>query len=465
MKSLILLLSVLCCAIGLSQNPIQYPFAYASAVQDTLWGKVVKDPYRWFEDLDSDSTKKWIESESAITKKYLGTHPSEFKNYLEKYATTDQPRIQKIGNYFFTHKWVGNHLTSAWYYQHSEIGNEHFLFNPNDLANKEKINVTNLCISKNNATLAIVLDSNGSDWKNVRFMDMNTREWLKDEIKNIKYSTVFWHKDGVFYLRFNTNNRAEAKTGLIQNEGIYYHKLGTPNTEDLLVYKSPNKDYLISFYLTAQGNYLIVPQLHELQDKTYQQIMIAPINDSLIFNFKLLIIKKYNPKEYFYVIGEYKNKILVQTNVNAVNGILNLYEPLGLNSGTAFTQQFKQRLISSRIVGDKVVSIYDGVTELMTVRDSTGKILQNFEIPENYAVNHMQSNTGDSILYYSFSSYISPSSNFKLNVNSLKNESVPYLRYNDKKGTEERVDHTYIPFDNSIYTTETVHWCPCISPI
>ena len=82
MKSLILLLSVLCCAIGLSQNPIQYPFAYASAVQDTLWGKVVKDPYRWFEDLDSDSTKKWIESESAITKKYLGTNPSELKNYL-----------------------------------------------------------------------------------------------------------------------------------------------------------------------------------------------------------------------------------------------------------------------------------------------------------------------------------------------------------------------------------------------
>ena len=266
---------------------------------------------------------------------------------------------------------------------------------------------------------------------------------MADQINDIKYSSVQWYKNGVFYVKYSNLKREDSKKHLIWVKGLYYHKIGTPNKSDRLIYEPKDSTETLDYDVTNRESYLIMYKKKVVEKTAYKEINIAKINDSLKFNFKPLILRKKIAGKYFSIIGEYKNKILVQSNYNEENGALFLYNPNELNQGEIFVDQFKQRLTESFLAGNKVVSFYQTDVDYAVVRDSLGKIVYRLATSNNNSIEILNESSEDSLLYYQINSFYCPPSVYKLNLNSLRDTAL---------------NKTEILYDHTLFKTEKVYY-------
>ncbi|GAB4381776.1 MAG: prolyl oligopeptidase family serine peptidase [Elainellaceae cyanobacterium] len=247
-----------------ANNPLVYPASPQANHIDDYHGTQVADPYRWLEDPNSDATKAWIEAQNQVTFAYLDQisvreslqqRITELWNY-EKYGMPFRK-----GDRYFYFKNDGLQNQSVLYTLPSLDAEPRMLLDPNTLSEDGTIALSGLSISEDATWMAYALSASGSDWKEWKVRDIESGEDLPDHVKWSKFSGASWTLDhqGFFYTRYDEPNSTTQFEEINLSPKIYYHHLGTPQSDDVLIYERPDhKNWLLNGFVTEDGRYLII---------------------------------------------------------------------------------------------------------------------------------------------------------------------------------------------------------------
>ncbi len=275
-------------SLGLSsgaepRNGRQYPKAPRSDTVDDYHGTRIADPYRPLEDPDSPETRAWVEAENKVTAAFLEAIPAreaikkrltELWNY-EKFGVPDQ----EGGRYFYTRN-SGLQNQGVLYTIPALDAEPKVLLDPNTLSSDGTVALTETSVSHDGALLAYGLAAAGSDWQEWRIRDVSSGRDRDDLLKWIKFSGASWTKDGrgFYYSRFPEPKPGEDLKGVNYYQKLYFHRLDTPQSDDVLVYERPDhKEWEFHGHVTDDGKYLIITVAKGTDDK--YRILYKPLDD------------------------------------------------------------------------------------------------------------------------------------------------------------------------------------------
>src|SRR5688572_13037516 len=224
-----------------------YPAATRGDHVDVYHGTKVSDPYRWLEDLDSAQTTAWVEAQNKLTFGFLEKLPQRtaFRDRLTKLWNYERIGVpfKEGGRYFFSKN--SGLQNQAVFYAQEKLGAEpRVLIDPNTLAKDGTVALTTTRVSKDGKWVAYGTAAAGSDWNEFRVRSVDTGQDTTDHIRWVKFSGASWTKDnkGFFYSRYPAP-KVDEGTGKtfseLANQRMYYHRLGTPQSEDRLIHEIP----------------------------------------------------------------------------------------------------------------------------------------------------------------------------------------------------------------------------------
>ena len=243
---------------------LNYPETQQVNQIDIYHGVEVADPYRWLEDPDSAETKAWVEDQNKVTFSYLSqiTQREEIKTRLTQVWDYEKYGIPfKRGDRYFYYKNDGLQNQSVLYVLNSLDDEPRVLIDPNLLSEDGTVSLSGLAISKDGNLMAYALSYSGSDWKEWHVRNIETGEDLPDLIKWSKFSGASWTHDhqGFFYSRYDEPNEQTKHEDVNYYQKLFYHKIGTDQSQDILVYHRPDqKEWGFSGVVSEDGQYLII---------------------------------------------------------------------------------------------------------------------------------------------------------------------------------------------------------------
>jgi prolyl oligopeptidase len=244
--------------------PLVYPQAAKVEHVDDYHGTPVSDPYRWLEDPDSQETKAWVEAENKVTFAYLEAIPARerIKERLTQLWDYEKYGVPfKKGERYFYFKNDGLQNQSVLYTLTNLDGEPTVLLDPNILSEDGTVALAGLSISENGKLLAYSLSTSGSDWQEWKVREVESGQDLADDLKWSKFSGASWTQDskGFFYSRYDEPNETTKLQDANYFQKLFYHHLGTSQSEDVLVYERPDqKEWGFSGDVTEDGTYLII---------------------------------------------------------------------------------------------------------------------------------------------------------------------------------------------------------------
>ncbi|MDP9314624.1 MAG: prolyl oligopeptidase family serine peptidase [Chloroflexota bacterium] len=245
-------------------NSLNYPLSPRGAHVDLLHGQEIGDPYRWLEDADSPESRLWIEEQNKLTTHYLediAARPriqrrlTELWNY-EKYGVP----FKRGGRYFFTRN-DGLQNQSALYWMDTFDAEPQLLLDPNTLSADGTVALTGYAVSDDGRLLAYGLSASGSDWMEWRVREVESGQDRPDHLQWVKFSGAAWTPDsqGFFYSRYDAPEAGTAYKGANYYHKLFYHRINTPQSADLLVHESPeHKEWGFGGEVTDDGRYLVI---------------------------------------------------------------------------------------------------------------------------------------------------------------------------------------------------------------
>jgi prolyl oligopeptidase len=247
-----------------TDKPLTYPPTRKIEQIDDYHGTQVEDAYRWLEDADADETKVWVEAQNQVTFQYLNEIPvrKKIKQRLTQLWDYEKYGIPfKEGDRYFYFKNDGLQNQSILYTLTSLDAEPKVLLDPNTLSEDGTVALSGIAITEDGNRMAYGLSSSGSDWQEWKVRDVETGEDIPDLLKWIKFSGASWTKDnqGFFYSRYDEPNQATQFEDANYFQKLFYHRLGTPQSEDTLIYHRPDqKEWGFSGSVTEDGRYLII---------------------------------------------------------------------------------------------------------------------------------------------------------------------------------------------------------------
>jgi prolyl oligopeptidase len=222
-------------------SQIKYPDTKKADQEDNYFGTIIKDPYRWLEDDNSAETKAWVKEENKVTDDYLSkiSFRGKVRSRLEElWNYTKYGAPFKQGNYYYFYKNDGLQNQAVLYRQKGLDTEPEVFIDPNKLSKDGTSAIATLSFSKNNKYAVYLESQAGSDWEDGYVMNVNDKSLLKDELHSIKFSGLSWKgDDGFYYSRYPAPDEKNKLTTQNQFHKVYYHKIGTPQSDDILIYE------------------------------------------------------------------------------------------------------------------------------------------------------------------------------------------------------------------------------------
>jgi len=229
---------------GPDASEITYPDTKKADQVDDYFGTKVADPYRWLEDDNAEDVKAWVDAQNNVTFNYLEQIPYRraIKNRLmELYNYPKYSSPFKAGDYYFFYKNDGLQNQSVIYIQKGLDGEPEVFIDPNQLSPDGTIRIHIAGISNDDKYVAIMRSEAGSDWREIRVMEIASKKELDDRIRWVKFSGTSWYKDGFFYNRYSEPLEEEKLKAQNRDMKVYYHKLEQSQEQDTLIYEDPEK--------------------------------------------------------------------------------------------------------------------------------------------------------------------------------------------------------------------------------
>ncbi|MCF8243217.1 MAG: prolyl oligopeptidase family serine peptidase [Melioribacteraceae bacterium] len=406
-----------------SQKPdVKYPETKKGDAVDDYFGTQVADPYRWLEDNNSEETTEWVNAQNNVTYGYLDQIPfrEDFRKRLTElwdYEKYSAPR--KIGKYYFFSKNDGLQEQSVVYYQEGLDGEPVVFLDPNTFSDDGSISLAGMAFSNDDKYCSYAISKGGSDWREIFVMDVDTREKLDDHIIWAKFTGMAWYKDGFYYSRYDAPKEGEELKAKNEFQKLYYHKLGTPQSEDVLVLEDKtNPQRGFSAGVTSDENYLIISGWEGSASENvlyYQNLSTGSPIKMLIEEFEA---------EYGFV-ENINEKFLIMTNYDAPNKKLVMIDPANpeKSNWTTVIPESENVINSAAYVSDKLLVSYlvDANTKVFAF-DIEGNKLYDIELPGIGTAYGFGGEKEDTELFYTFTSFTYPPTIFKYDVVENKSE-------------------------------------------
>lgn len=441
-------LLVVSLAFGQPANPIKYPEAKKGDVTDTYHGITVADPYRWLEDPDAPESRVWIDAENKITNEYLDEIKSrpqikERLTQLWDYEKYGQPF--KRGSRYFWSKNDGLQNQSVYYWSDSPTGEPKVLIDPNKLSEDGTVALSGLDITEDGKLLAYGTSSKGSDWQEWRVRDIDSGKDRDDMVKWVKFSNASWTHDnmGFFYSRYDEPKQEGTKEFRDQNyfQKLYYHKIGTPQSEDKLIYDRPDqKEWGFGAGVSDDGRYLVISVSKGTERKN--MVFYKDLQDP---NGKVVELINEFEAQYNYIDND-GTTWWFQTDKDAPRGrvvSIDITKPQREN-WKELIPQTADTLQGVSTVGNKFTLTYlhDAHT-LIKIHDLTGKHVRDVQLPGIGSAGGFGGRRNETETFYSYTSFIYPPTIF---------------RYDMEKGDSSVFRQAKVDFNPADYETKQVKY-------
>ncbi len=402
---------------------IEYPATAKQDKVDLYFNTEIKDSYYWLEDENSEETKSWVAAQNKLTQDYLSqiSYKDEIKDRLEelwnypKYSTPFEG-----GEYYFYYKNDGLQNQAVLYRQKGLDGEPEVFLDPNKMSDEGTVSISTTSVSNDGKYFGYGLSEGGSDWKKFYVIDMETKEQLSDTIEYVKFSGMSWYKDGFFYTRYPEPEAGKDLSSQNENAKIYYHKIGTRQNEDKLIYEDP-KEPKLGFYAGVT------------EDERFLELYISSgaSNDNALYvkdltksNSQFVPIVK-EIKNSYNLIDNIGDKLVVATNKDAPKYrivLIDINKPEPKNWETLIPE--KEEVLSSiSSAGGKLFAHYMvDVASKIYVYDMEGNQESEVQLPTVGNVSGFEGKKDAEFVFYRFTSYTYPGTTYKYNIATKTSE-------------------------------------------
>ncbi|RYF88239.1 MAG: S9 family peptidase, partial [Chitinophagaceae bacterium] len=310
-----------------SMSQLKYPETRKDKQVDQYFGTSVPDPYRWLEDDNSDETKEWVTSQNEVTFGYLDKIPYR-KQWLEELeALNNYPKYSspfRNNEYYYFYKNDGLQNQSVLYRQRGLDSEAELVLDPNKFSAEGTTSLAVFSLSKDGRYAVVGKSAGGSDWRTYFVMDMETLQYLPDSLAWVKVSGASWLGDGFFYSRYPSTGAGKELSTKNENHQVYYHKVGTSQDEDELVYEDAKNPMRFHSVFTDEEERFVFLSIAD-RSKYKGNALWYYDNNKTEKAFKPIVK---DAGEYQYsLVDVYKDKFIVATNDGARNQRIVLIDP------------------------------------------------------------------------------------------------------------------------------------------
>ena len=430
----------------MNRNQINYPNTERVEQSDRYHGIEVRDPYRWLENPDSESTKNWVTAQNEVTFSYLNTIAAKEKIQQRLTQLWDYEKYSspfKRGQRYFYFKNDGLQNQSVLYTLKSldEVGE--VLLDPNTLSEDGTVALSGLSISDDGQWLAYGLSTAGSDWVEYRVRNINTKEDSSDRLKWIKFSGTSWTKDnqGFYYSRYDEPNEQTKLEDVNYYQKLYYHRLGTEQAEDTLIYHRPDqKEWGFDGSVTEDGKYLVISvwQGTDRKNLVFYQDLSQPETEvvELISEFEAS----------YGVIENDGDTFWVRTDLDALRGRV---IAIDLNNSERSNWQeiipeAAETLRGVGLLNNQFVTNYlKDARSQINIYDLDGTLVREVELPGIGSAGGFGGKRYDTETFYTFTSFTTPATIY---------------RYDMETGESKLFRQPKVDFDPNEYQTQQVFY-------
>jgi prolyl oligopeptidase len=410
-----------------AEEAMKYPPTKKVDQVDDYHGTKVADPYRWLEDdvRKSKEVADWVEAQNKVTFGYLGRIPqrkalqkriTELWNY-ERYSAP----FKQGGRYFYTRNDGLQNQSVLYTTGESLDGEPRVLLDPNKLSKDGTVALSGLSVSPDGKRLAYSVAESGSDWTTWHVLDIDTGKVLDDVVKWVKFSGASWTKDGkgFFYSRFD-EPKGSAFTSLNFNQKVYYHRVGTPQSDDVLVYKRPDHPkWGFSAGVTDDGRYLVI-SIREGTDRR-NRLVYKDLEEP--YGLPVELIDDMNNE--YSVIDNDGPVFYVKTDLKAPLGrviAIDLRKPDRQNWKEVIPEA-KETLQGVSLVGNLFVCTYlkDAKT-LVKMYTPEGEFVRDVQLPGIGTAGGFGGRRIDNETFYTFQSFATPPSIYRYDMATGKSK-------------------------------------------
>jgi prolyl oligopeptidase len=399
------------------KSGLAYPLAHKTDTTNTYFDVKVADPYRWLENDRSPETEAWVQEENKVTGDYLSKIPfrDKIRSRLTKIWSFEKNGAPfRKGNYYFSYHNSGTQNQAVLQIRNGINSTPEVLLDPNTLSDDGTVALSTIGISSDGQYLAYATSKAGSDWESIHVMEIKSRKVLRDQLLWVKFSAIAWQKDGFYYSRFDEPAKGKEFSAKNLNHKIYYHKAGTLQETDMLIYEDkshPERNFeaaltedeaLLYIYGTesTSGNSLVVKDLRQ-NNAAFITVASGFDND-------------------YHVVDRDKENLLVLTNKNAPRFrmiAVDLAKPAEADWKELVPQQ-KDLLEAASIAGDQLILKYlHDVTNRLYVYSRDGKLQTEIKVENSLGtIDALSGEQKDSLAFFSFTTFTAPSTVYKYNL-------------------------------------------------
>lgn len=427
-------------ACNSQKESIVYPETQKGDVVDNYFGTEVPDPYRWLEDDQSEETKAWVEAQNKVTDAYLDQIPFKegiFDRLKELWDYPKSSAPSKKGDFYLVFRNDGLQNQDVLYISDTPDGEGKVLIDPNTLSEDGTVALTDVEVSDDYKYMAYQTSSGGSDWSEIFVRDIQTGKDLSDHLKWVKFSGVSWYKDGFFYSRYPEPKEGDALKGENKNNKVYYHKLGTAQKDDIVIYEdAENPEWMFRVGVSDDKKVLIISVTESttgnalytmnLKNKAFQKIVPGFDND-------------------YYVMHAEDNQLWVYTNWEAPKYqlIKIALEKPSKDNWEVVVPENENVLTAVKFMGGKLLMEYmEDAKSQVYVHNMDGSMVKKLELPVG-SVGGFTGETDDSETYFTVTSFTTPATIYKYDI---QNDEL--LKFKDSE----------IMFDSDQYETKQVFY-------
>lgn len=453
--SIIAVIFIYSCSSENNKDHVNYNYPDTrqdTTIVDDYFGTKIADPYRWLEDDNSEETGAWVNAQNVVTNEYLSK--ISFRDQLKQqlvdlsdYESKSTP--SKHGDFYIYAKNNGKQNQSVYYIKTGEDGKEEVLLDPNTMSENGTTSVSNLSVSKDNNLMAYMVSEAGSDWKEIVVMDLNTKELLEDKVLWSKFSGISWYKNGFYYSGYDAQEKGKEYSNKNEFHKLFYHTIGTSQAADEVIFENtehPLRNH--SGKATDDGHFLIITGSEGTSGNSMHVKDLTKSGSKFI-----TFVSDFDNDSW--VTDNLGDTLLIFTNYNAPNKRI-AYTTLENPNKEDWKDYIAEKdyvLENINIVGNKLFASYlKDVQSKIEIYQMDGTYIKDLELPGIGISTGVSGEKGENIGYYSFTSFITPNSSYKINTDDLTSEPYfkPDINFNADDYVTEQVfysskDGTKIP--------------------
>lgn len=437
--------------------PLKYPDTPKGDVVETQFGEAIADPYRWLEnDVRVDpKVRDWVTAENKVTDAYLATLPGRdafAKRMRELYNYERMGNPRKAGSRYFYSRNTGLQNQSTLWVRDGLTGQGRMLLDPNSWAKDGATALAEWAASDDGRYLAYAVQDGGTDWRTIKVIDVATGKEMPDRVEWAKFTAISWRPDGsgFFYARFAAPEQGAKFQSLNVNHQVYFHRIGTAQAEDVLVYATPDRPKLNhAAQVTDDGKWLVISSTEGTDPKI--EVTVAPLTTSGVGKTRTLVAGLTDSWD---LAGNVGNDFWFVTDKGAPKGrIVKINVAAKAAKPQQIIAQTADTLVGASLIGSRLVVAYLGDAKSEAeLYELNGKKVGVVPLPGIGTAAGFGGKTGDSESFFTFNGFTQPATVYRYDsaTNTIRPFFQPKLAFDPAQYETDQVfypskDGTKIP--------------------